>query len=302
MAAASSEFPALCALLFLCVLLAESSAEGSTANSSCVDGTYGYGGRSCCLCSAGHYLKEHCTANLQHGKCEHCPPNTYSIQPNSLRSCELCSSCSQPNANLEVEEACTPARDAKCRCKKDHYCSSDGTEKCRICHPCEECPEGIKVACTANNNTVCGQTEGVNKTGIIIGLVSIVVIGLLLVGFFMLKRHLGKRNGNMDVTSAPDVEMQPLKAPVVDLQPYLPDIARIIGWNDAKAIATRSGIQNAVIESCLLNHPNDSLEQALELLNIWVEKQGKEASNILVKSLQDLDKRGKAEKIIELLP
>lgn len=91
-------------------------------------------------------------------------------------------------------------------------------------------------------------------------------------------------------------------APVVDLQPYLPDIARIIGWNDAKAIATRSGIQNAVIESCLLNHPNDSLEQALELLNIWVEKQGKEASNILVKSLQDLDKRGKAEKIIELLP
>lgn len=36
---------------------------------------------------------------------------------------------------------------------------------------------------------MCLCVSGVNKTGIIIGLVSIVVIGLLLVGFFMLKRH-----------------------------------------------------------------------------------------------------------------
>lgn len=39
------------------------------------------------------------------------------------------------SANLEVEEECTAGRDTKCRCKEDHFCSS---ESCTICHPCKK--------------------------------------------------------------------------------------------------------------------------------------------------------------------
>ncbi|XP_037321626.1 tumor necrosis factor receptor superfamily member 6-like [Pungitius pungitius] len=301
MAAASSEVLALCALLFLCALVADSSAEGRNGGPLCVDGTYEHGGRLCCQCSAGQHLKEHCTANLQYGVCENCSANLYNIQPNSLDSCEPCTSCSHPNANLEVKEACTPVRDTKCRCKKDHYCSSDDTEKCRICHPCEVCPEGIKVACTANNNTVCkDKMEEGTRNGMIMGLVAIVLCVIGLASFFLFKRY-RKRNGSQDIIRAPEAEMKPLTAQVVDLQPHLPDIAEIIGWKDMKEVATRSGIQDPVIESCQLDHPNDSQEQTLQLLKIWVEMQGKEASNMLVKILEENKKRGKAEKIIEQL-
>ncbi|KAL6101969.1 fas [Pungitius sinensis] len=300
MAAASSEVPArlaLCALL--CALVADSSAEGSNGGRLCVDGTYEHGGRLCCrLCSAGQHLKEHCTADLQYGVCENCSANTYNIQANNLDSCEPCTSCSHPNANLEVKEACTPVRDTKCRCKKDHYCSSDDTEKCRICHPCEVCPEGIKVACTANNNTVCkDKMEEGTRNGMIIGLVAIVLCVIGLASFFLFKRY-RKRNGNQDMIS-PEPEVPLLTA--VDLQCHLPDIAEIIGWKDMKEVATRSGINDTVIESCQLNHPNDSQEQTLQLLKKWVEMQGKEASNMLVQILEKNKKRGKAEKIIEQL-
>ncbi|XP_068577198.1 tumor necrosis factor receptor superfamily member 6-like isoform X2 [Cebidichthys violaceus] len=164
MDAASSKFP-VWFIAFVLLSLHVYVAEGRNESNPCVDGTYDHGGRRCCLCNAGQYLKEHCTTDLQYGKCENCAPKMYSSQPNDLDSCEPCTSCSQPNANLEEKEPCTSGSDAKCRCKKDHYCSS-GTETCRICNPCRECPEGIKVACSASNNTVCNEKiEGVNNIG-----------------------------------------------------------------------------------------------------------------------------------------
>ncbi|XP_037321624.2 tumor necrosis factor receptor superfamily member 6-like [Pungitius pungitius] len=295
MAAASSEVLALCALL--CALVADSSAEGRNGGPLCVDGTYEHGGRLCCLCSAGQHLKEHCTANLQYGVCEHCPPQTYSIQPNNLKSCEPCSSCS-PNANLEVKEACTPARDTKCGCKTDHYCKSQGTvEKCRKCSPCEVCPEGIKVACTANNNTVCEDKMGGGTiAGIIIFLVLLLcAIGLVLFLYYRTKNRKKKQNNGSEA------EMEALKAQDVDLLRHLPGIAKIVEWDDMKEVATRSKIQDLVIKSCEQEHPNDSQEKTLHLLKIWEERQGKEASKMLVKILEENKKRGKAEKIIEQL-
>ncbi|TNM99307.1 hypothetical protein fugu_012340 [Takifugu bimaculatus] len=87
------------------------------SSSQCVDGTYKHDGRDCCLCAAGLYLMEHCTETLQYGKCEACKDDTYSN-------------------NLEEDEPCTPARNRKCRCRKDHYCSSK-LEICRLCNPCK---------------------------------------------------------------------------------------------------------------------------------------------------------------------
>ncbi len=48
-----------------------------------------------CLHTVGQFLVKHCTENLQRGKCEPCPPDTYSRDPNHQTRCELCTSCSQ---------------------------------------------------------------------------------------------------------------------------------------------------------------------------------------------------------------
>ncbi|XP_049456060.1 tumor necrosis factor receptor superfamily member 23 isoform X2 [Epinephelus fuscoguttatus] len=221
MGADSTKFPAwffTFNVILLCVSASLSSAQLTTGSRTCNDGTYEHNGRICCLCGAGLYLEQHCTMNLQVGICKTCDPGTYNSQPNSQRSCEPCTSCTQPNANLEVDERCTPARDTKCRCKKDHYCSS-GPETCRICYPCKECgPKGVKVACTARNDTVCNEkTDGGDNTGMIVGIVgavlAVLVLGLGLAAYCWKIRNGRKRqpiteremNGN-----ARDVEMQPL--------------------------------------------------------------------------------------------
>lgn len=90
-------------------------------------------------------------------------------------------------------------------------------------------------------------------------------------------------------------------APVVDLESYLPDIAETIGWRDMQDIATRSRIIGTIIESCKLDHPNDSQEQTFRLLQIWVEKQGMQASTNLIQILQNMDRRGKAEKVMDIV-
>ncbi|XP_056292069.1 tumor necrosis factor receptor superfamily member 23 [Pseudoliparis swirei] len=303
MAAASTTLPVwrtFCVLVPLLVHAAPTVAEGN-GSLPCVDGTYEHGGRICCLCGAGQHVKEHCTTSQPYGVCEHCAANTYSSLPNSLDSCEPCTSCSQPNANLEVKRPCSSASDATCRCKKDHYCSS-GTETCRICNPCKECPDGIKVACTSNNNTVCNEkVEGVHNIGVILGIVAISVIGLGLLAFYFIRKCWKKRNRDPAQPSSADPEMQPLAAPVVDLQPHLSDIAETIGWRDMHVVALKSRIESAIIESCRLDHPNDSQEQTLRLLQIWVESQGNEASRILIESLQNSNRRAKAEKVIAIL-
>ncbi|KAM6922869.1 uncharacterized protein fas [Lycodopsis pacificus] len=284
MDAASSKFP----VWFIAFVLLSTHvyvAEGRNESSNlCVDGTYIDSGRTCCRCGTGQYVKDHCTTALQYGKCETCPTKTYSSQPNYLNSCEPCTSCSQPNANLKEKEPCTFAVDTKCQCKQDHYCSS-GTETCRLCNPCKECPKGIKVACSARNNTVCNdKIEEVNNNGVIIGsvlgsLIAALVIAVLAF-LYMRKRY----------------------PPVVDLQPHhLPDIADVIGWKDMRDIARRSGIPDNDIESCKLNHQNDSQEQTHQLLKIWMERQGREDSKNLIKALEENGKRAKAEKVQKIL-
>ncbi|XP_031162909.1 tumor necrosis factor receptor superfamily member 23 isoform X2 [Sander lucioperca] len=302
--AESSKFPVwfiILALLSLLVSATSSSNEGQNRSQPCVDGTYEHEGRNCCLCGAGLHLKEHCTTNLQFGTCETCPKETYSIYPNNQKSCEPCTSCLQPNANLEVEEPCTPARDTRCRCKHNHYCSSD-IKPCKICNPCKVCAKGIKVDCTANSDRVCNdKTEGDNKVAIIVGIIVIVVVIGLAIGLLLKRRRNRKRQHQVELTDFNAAESQFLRAPVVDLQPHLPDIAEVIGWRDLEVVAIRSSIPNTAIEACKINHPHSIEEATLELLKIWVEKNGREASRNLVQILQRSGKRDKAEKVMDIL-
>ncbi|XP_034464318.1 tumor necrosis factor receptor superfamily member 6 [Hippoglossus hippoglossus] len=322
MASDSNKFPLwlfTCALIFSHVSLEFSSASPQTEDKlsvrvvkglfrsrrqACAHGTYEHEGRTCCLCGVGLRLKTHCLANQNHGQCESCESGTYSSHATAQESCEPCTSCEHPNANLEVAENCTRANNAKCRCKKDHYCSS-GPETCKVCHPCKECgSEGVGVACTATNNTVCNAiTEGVNG-GKISGIVfAILVICAILIGgalWYRRRRKLhsphqpsSQTNGN-----ATDVELQPLN----DLQlHHVPDIADVLGWKDMQDVAMRSGMTKVEIDSCKRVDPTDSEEQTLQLLLKWVEREGKGGAKQLTTLLRKSRKKEKAERVEKIL-
>ncbi|KAI9535477.1 hypothetical protein NQZ68_003031 [Dissostichus eleginoides] len=296
----SSKFPSW---FFIVVLVSLRSVDLSSAlgdTQQCVDGTYEHEGVACCLCGAGTYVESRCNTT-QPGKCKSCIEGTYNSHPHSQETCEPCTSCSHPNANLELDVSCTRARDATCRCKKDHFCSSK--ETCRICYPCKECTEGVKVACTATNNTVCSEkTEGGTNTGLIVGLIVPIVLILLglLVFFWIRKRNRNntpdeERNGR----TAGGLEIPFLKEPLLDRD--LPDIAEIIGWTNMKAVAIRSGMLDTTIENCRLNHVGDAREQTLELLREFVQKESRQALTTLIQTLQNSGKRGIAERVIAKL-
>ncbi|GAA6229330.1 tumor necrosis factor receptor superfamily member 6 isoform X1 [Lates japonicus] len=293
-----------CDLLCSCVLQAKKTRFPVKAllrhrRQSCADGTYEHEGMTCCLCGAGLKLESHCLRSRDDRQCSPCEHGKYSSQPNFQPQCDPCTSCEHPNANLEVEEPCTPARDTKCRCKKNHFCSS-GTETCRICYPCRECgDEGVKVPCTAKNNTVCNdKIEGGNTGTIIAIIVPILLIALLaLIGVWYWRKR--KSQGKTLVHQQNNVELQPLK--VSDIQPHLPDIAEELGWKDMKDIAIRCGIPPATIESCVLNHPGDAREATFELLRIWVEREGSGAGPKLIQILQNSNRKHKAEMVTDIL-
>ncbi|XP_059214778.1 tumor necrosis factor receptor superfamily member 23 isoform X2 [Centropristis striata] len=303
MATDSSKFPTwfiAFALVFLLVSAVPSRADVNTGSHPCVDGTYVNEGLSCCLCSAGQYLEDHCTADLQYGVCKKCGPNTYSSQPNKEKNCERCTSCTQISANLEVAESCTAAKNAKCQCQKEHYCSS-GIEPCRICEPCKKCgAEGIKVDCTAKNNTVCNDPieKGINAgtiAGSIIGV--LLVIGLALFAFFCWKKKSGSRN----LTNEDPEERKPINVPEWDLQPNLYAIAEAIGWADMCMVATCSKVPDTVISACERDNPHDTQQQTVELLKNWEERQGRQAPKKLIAILQTNGKQSKAEKVGDIL-
>lgn len=63
----------------------------------------------------------------------------------------------------------------------------------------------------------------------------------------------------------------------------------------------RSEIKKATIDSCKLDNPGDSQAQTLQLLGIWVEKQGRDASQVLIRELNEIDKKLKAQDVIDIL-
>uniref|UniRef100_A0A3Q0QXB4 TNFR-Cys domain-containing protein n=1 Tax=Amphilophus citrinellus TaxID=61819 RepID=A0A3Q0QXB4_AMPCI len=215
-------------------------------------GSYELEGRTCCLCSAGQRVKEHCTPDSQNdGQCEHCENGTYNSVANFQETCQPCTSCSHPNAHLEEEEPCTIVRNTKCRCKKHHFCSS---KECTICHPCKICGfGGIKADCTATSDTVCNDAGGA-IAGIVV-LVFILVIGAIVAaGYVVIRRK--TRDSEYFYN--------------VNLEPLLPDTAKELGWKDMRSVAGHTGVTVTVTESCKMEHPNDPKEQTLQLLRRWL--------------------------------
>nr|XP_057914962.1 tumor necrosis factor receptor superfamily member 6-like [Doryrhamphus excisus] len=248
-------------------------------------------------------LQKHCTSASPHdGSCEPCEPNTYRSSPNQQRTCERCTSCSHPNANLEVDTACSRASDTKCRCKAHHYCISASDEGCKLCSRCEECgPQGVRVSCTATNNTVCHDPVEARShvwAGLACGAV-------LLTAVVLCCWRKKKRLSNQQTSSAPNssktLEMDLQSLNTTDTWCHLPDIADVLGWKTMSGVAMRSGMNPVFIEACLQDHPGDCQEQTLQLLMRWTEQRGKDAMTDLLHSLRGTKHRDKAQKVQAIL-
>uniref|UniRef100_A0A3B4BC00 Uncharacterized protein n=1 Tax=Periophthalmus magnuspinnatus TaxID=409849 RepID=A0A3B4BC00_9GOBI len=266
----------------------------------CFNGTYEYMGLTCCKCAAGKSVEEHCTSQTQ-TRCEPCEPGKqYQSHANELKTCESCTTCGHPSANLEVDRQCTPLVDSTCKCKENHYCSS-GTTPCKICEPCQLCDsEGIKVACSATNNTICNdKSKGiVSPCGVSVLVISACIcivkdyiyflfsfrkICLFLVRnlFFFLQGS----NLNIKLT----------------LGPHIPQIAEVITWKNMRNLAMKSGIHASKIESCEQDHQNSSTERTIALMRIWEEKESRAASEKLVQFLKETYQNSKAEEVLTIL-
>lgn len=87
----------------------------------------------------------------------------------------------------------------------------------------------------------------------------------------------------------------------VDIDPHLPDIARELGWKNARTLALRTGISVATTESYEMEYRYDAEERTLQLLFKWVEKEGRQASKKLIENLVDMKQKKKAKQIRDIL-
>lgn len=87
----------------------------------------------------------------------------------------------------------------------------------------------------------------------------------------------------------------------VDIVPHLPDIARELGWKNARTLALHTGISVVTTESYEMEYRNDAEERTLQLLFKWVEKEGKQASKKLIENLVDMKQKKKATQIRDIL-
>lgn len=87
----------------------------------------------------------------------------------------------------------------------------------------------------------------------------------------------------------------------MDVQRHVPAIAEVIGWKHMRDIALHRNIPLPIIDNVRLNNPNDTQEQTIQLLLLWVERQGREAGVNLVTDLENNGKKREAEKVTEIL-
>lgn len=156
--------------------------------------------------------------------------------------------------------------------------------------------------CSAESNTICNaKTEGYTAK-LICGILVPVVLLLLAggIGFFCWrKRKAGSKKISDDAPAEETVILNLM--PAVDLTPYIPAIAEEIGWKEMRNIAMNSKVPSGIIESCMLSHPQDTVEQTIHLLRSWVEREGTDASKKLIQYLRQMNRKQKAEKVEEIL-
>uniref|UniRef100_A0A3B3U6I7 Tumor necrosis factor receptor superfamily, member 1B n=1 Tax=Poecilia latipinna TaxID=48699 RepID=A0A3B3U6I7_9TELE len=113
----------------------------------------------CCKkCPPGQRLKQECSRSSD-TVCEPCGPEQYIETWNYTPNCLSCTKCKAKNG-LENNQTCTPARNAKCVCKRGTFCELGfDNPYCTNCRSYTVCKPGFRVSvpgkCTLNSNVKC---------------------------------------------------------------------------------------------------------------------------------------------------
>ncbi|XP_041644246.1 hematopoietic death receptor isoform X3 [Cheilinus undulatus] len=292
-------------------------------------------GSICCLnCPAGTRMMSPCTVEGRRGGCEECDEGTYTEHSNALRRCFRCTEC---RSDEEIVKPCTRTQNTECQCKSGGFCPPDqACETCKKCSRCQKDEEIVR-NCTSTSNTVCKKTRpspestSAGKEAIIISL-SLLAAGVLslVVALFLRRRckateslrsqHVGLKavqqySDNCQTDERRNGATKRLSCSSLGLPGHLDDeeFLKLVPVNGEESLRKcfeyfeeidvdyhkrffrQLGISDNVVKSKEHLHYEDKIH---ELLNIWVEKEGKEGSlNHLLKALLDLNQRRTAETI-----
>ncbi|XP_029367355.1 tumor necrosis factor receptor superfamily member 10B-like isoform X7 [Echeneis naucrates] len=282
----------------------------------------------CCLnCRAGTHVKSHCTSSGEMGRCEECDHGLYMEHASGLDQCFKCTQC---HLDQEVVRPCNSTQDTVCQCKQGRFCVPD--QACEVCKKCSRCDKDEEIVrnCTSTSNTECKkiQPPSTSVSALVVPPV-LFAVGLisLTIGCVWKKskvtgsqRHLPdsikdvqcytdncpaeeRRNGDTLRASLSNWQLEeeqftrliPLdgEASLRKCFEYLEEIE----VDCHKRFFRHLGISDNVIKS-KENLPYE--DKIHDLLNIWVEKEGREASlNELLKVLLNLNQRRTAETVRE---
>ncbi|XP_013890088.1 tumor necrosis factor receptor superfamily member 10B isoform X2 [Austrofundulus limnaeus] len=281
--------------------------------SSCRDHLEYPNNNLCCLnCEAGEHVKTPCTEAGKKGTCEECDYGTFTEHANGLNQCFKCLQC---RPDQEVVRPCTPTQNSQCQCKAGRFCHPD--HACEICKKCSSCKSDEEVVrnCTATSDTECRKVQTrppSDSASAVIVVVALCALGLGLVlflvgGVWFVWRKMQRRDsqrippsilkGRLDYCE--EEEPFPTLTPVngVDSLRKCFDFFGDLNIDYHNRFFRGLSLNDNVIKS------KDSLpyeDRVHELLNIWVEQEGREASlNQLLSVLLDLNQRRTAETVKE---
>ncbi|XP_029961184.1 tumor necrosis factor receptor superfamily member 10B-like isoform X2 [Salarias fasciatus] len=291
---------------------------------------YRRGNLCCLLCRAGTYVKSHCTTSGAAGQCEECDSGTYTEHDNELTKCLPCTQC---RSDQELVKQCSHAEDAKCQCRPGRFCHPD--EACEVCKKCVRCKHDEEVVrnCTSTTNTECKkvQSKPDAPSDFTVAIVVCVLLGLavcVIVVLGLYKWRQRRSDPQPDLPDSVKAELQYSFSSVVrgDAEPWRPssnnlslprqleeEFPKLVPLKGEESLRAcfeyfedlsmdyyrrffRSlGISDNVIKSCDHQQYEDRIH---ELLNKWVEKEGRDASlNHLLRALLDLSQKLTAETI-----
>ncbi|KAM9859025.1 hematopoietic death receptor isoform 3-T3 [Aulostomus maculatus] len=253
----------------------------------------------CCrLCPAGTRVKSACIRSAERGQCEECDDGTFTEHANGLNRCFKCTRC---RPDQEVVRQCTHTQDMECQCKVGKFCAPE--EVCEVCKTCLQCgkDEEIMRNCTATSNTVCKKilsppNSASANTAIIVPLVLFTAAALSGIICLCWWKHRATGLQGDGLKHGEDNEFPKLR-PVDGVESLKKcfDFFEELNVDYYKRFFRQLGITDNVIKS----RENLLYEDRIhELLNIWVEKEGRDASmDDLLRALLALNQRRTAETI-----
>ncbi|XP_044052520.1 hematopoietic death receptor isoform X2 [Siniperca chuatsi] len=292
-------------------------------------------GNICCLsCPAGTRMISPCTRAGEKGQCEECDYGTFTEHANGLKQCFKCTQCRSDQENVRL---CTLIQDTECQCKSGRFCAPD--EACEVCKKCSRCEKDEVIArnCTPTANTECKKIQLSSgspsaNTWVIMLLLLFAAVGIAVIAVCTW-RHRRATGSQRNLSDGPKAgqhysnkypteerrngETRRLSCSNLMLPRQLEDeqfpklvpangeesLRKCFGYFEEIDLAYHKrffrhlGINDNVIKS------KDDLpyeDRIHELLNIWVEKEGREASlNDLLKALLDLNQKRTAETVKE---